>query len=311
MTTYIFAQLLWNIVLLCLGRHPLQNPHQIKPEIGKLPKHIVDQIPLVLYIPPPPDAIDASTSSPTKPASTPAHGYPPTRKPSSQKKKPRWRFAFFRRKRRSVRSDGEKGKEATSDGRERERDPEKMTWEERWEPGEYPFVRLEGNRAVCAICLLDFEPPKRIDGAGEDPDDKVGETDGHGDAVGDDASEKVGLEDVGAGDDDDDGVQGDESVHEVQVGEVTEEEREQLRLDDAGEGAVPLRLLECGHVFHVCVCAFPYERYSCPPGFTANLRRPVANGRIGALSGLPETRAGVIKREDETQSERFRTLKPM
>lgn len=241
----------------------MQNPHQIKPEIGKLPKHVVDQIPLVLYIPPPPDAIEAASSLPNKSTSPPVHGYPPTRKPSTQKKKPKWRFAFLRRKRRSVRSDSAKGKGATNDGRERETDPEKMTWEERWEPGEYPFVRLEGNRAVCAICLLDFEPPKRIDGAGEDPDEKVREEGEHEHAAGDDASEKVDLE-AGAGDDNEDGAQEDESVHEVQVDEVTEEERVQLRLDDAGEGAVPLRLLECGHVFHVRVHAcFLYALYLC------------------------------------------------
>ncbi|KAJ8584513.1 hypothetical protein M405DRAFT_746875, partial [Rhizopogon salebrosus TDB-379] len=26
----------------------------------------------------------------------------------------------------------------------------------------YPFVRLEGCRAACAICLMDFEEPKRL-----------------------------------------------------------------------------------------------------------------------------------------------------
>ena len=35
--------------------------------------------------------------------------------------------------------------------------------------------------------------------------------------------------------------------------EVTEEERDALKLNDAGEGAQPLRLLSCGHVFHVSI----------------------------------------------------------
>lgn len=271
------AQLLWNIILLCLGRHPLQNPHQIKPEIGKLPKHIVDQIPLVLYIPPP-DAPDADAGSPAKSALPSAHNYPPTPTPSTQKKKPKWRFAFLRRRKRKGaggKSTGEGGK-GTRDGRTRETDPEKMTWEERWEPGEYPFVRLEGNRAVCAICLLDFEPPKRIDGAdGEEKpaveeggDEQVREAG----ATGDDSSEKVDL-DLEAGAKEGDGdAREDDSVHEVQVGEVTEEERQQLRLDDAGEGAVPLRLLKCGHVFHVRVyVCLPNSARADGSVFAANL----------------------------------------
>jgi hypothetical protein len=40
--------------LICIGRHPMQNPTAIKPEIGKLSKSIVDSIPLVNYIPAPP-----------------------------------------------------------------------------------------------------------------------------------------------------------------------------------------------------------------------------------------------------------------
>ncbi|KAJ8519924.1 hypothetical protein ONZ45_g3157 [Pleurotus djamor] len=47
--------LFWNILLMCLGRHPLQNPGLIKPEIGKLPRSVVDRIPLVMYIPPSPE----------------------------------------------------------------------------------------------------------------------------------------------------------------------------------------------------------------------------------------------------------------
>lgn len=39
----------------------------------------------------------------------------------------------------------------------------------------------------------------------------------------------------------------------VQVDEITREDRERLQLEDAGEGAQPLRLLACGHVFHVSI----------------------------------------------------------
>jgi len=250
--------LLWNVILLCLGRHPLQNPHQIKPEIGKLPKHVVDQIPLVLYIPPPPDEpAEPSTFNTKSTGPSPTYSYPPTRKPSTRQ--PKRRFAFFRRHRgKAQKGAGEKGVDTgaseAGDGKgglKRETDPEKMTWEDRWESGDYPFVRLEGNRAVCAICLLDFEPPKRVDGA-EEGEEEVKEAGGDTDDKDDGASEKVDLE-AGKGEVDE-AAAPDESVHEVQVDEVTEEDRQQLRLDDAGEGAVPLRLLACGHVFHqTCV----------------------------------------------------------
>ncbi|KAJ3538011.1 hypothetical protein NM688_g6581 [Phlebia brevispora] len=90
--------LFWNIILLCLGRHPLQNPHQIRPDIGKLSKAVVDQIPLVLYIPPPPDENEVKEkekgdSSPiTLPPSV--YSYPPKQAQSSVSRR---RFAFLRR----------------------------------------------------------------------------------------------------------------------------------------------------------------------------------------------------------------------
>lgn len=116
-----------------------------------------------------------------------------------------------------------------------------MTWEDHWEAGEYPFVRLEGNRAVCAICLLDFEEPKKTGGDSE-AEAKGEERHGTVDVttipelpMQGDATETAGAQEV----------------EEVQVEEVTDVDREQLRLDDAGEGPQPLRLLGCGHVFHV------------------------------------------------------------
>lgn len=138
-------------------------------------------------------------------------------------------------------------------------DPEKMAWEDRWEPGEHPFVRLEGNRAVCAICLLDFEEPRRVDGAVPD------ETPAPRAVVSVDevAQNKENLKaEEGA----------DEEVQEIRVEEVTQEERDRLRLDDAGEGAQPLRLLFCGHVFHVSVCLqFGVRCWLIDSARTANL----------------------------------------
>jgi len=190
--------LVWNVLLMCIGQHPLQNPHSIKPEIGKLSKAAVEKIPLVLYIPAPEDKEPNSIPKPS-----PAHTYPPTPpRPKPQKR----RFFFLRKNKSGEPGSKEKGK-AHGDSSLGD------SWEDGWEKGEYPFVRLEGNRAACAICLMDFDEPKRVGGnSGED-------------GKGGDAEAKLN----------EDG----DSQH-----------REELRLEDAGDGPQPLRLLACGHVFH-------------------------------------------------------------
>ncbi|KAG9316719.1 hypothetical protein JVU11DRAFT_2779 [Chiua virens] len=214
-----FIMLFYSIILLCLGRHPLQNPHYIKPDIGKLSKSLVDRIPLVIYIPPPPDDASVPISLPK-----PIHTYPP--KPPAPA--PRKRFAFFRR--RALKKDNNvtdvKDQSAKVSAHDTLKEPE--TWEDNWEQGGYPFVRLEGNRAACAICLMDFEEPRRLSAAPqeeqEDPDK-------------DSASVAPPS------------LHRDEAV--IPVENITEEERDTLpRLEDAGEGPQPLRLLACGHVFH-------------------------------------------------------------
>ena len=214
-------QLFWNILLICLGRHPLQNPAaSIKPEIEKLPKAIIDAIPLVMYIPPPPD--EPSNGPITLPESI--HVYPPKQtRPVPLKK----RFRFLRRKttKEKLAADGTE----TKGGSSQEKKADEMRWEDYWEQGEYPFVRLEGNRAACAICLLDFAEPKRINGVGDEKGKSKDE--GHS------RSEGEG-----------------QNVLNREVMEVNREA--QLKLTDAGEGPQPLRLLECGHVFHVCVTSY-------------------------------------------------------
>lgn len=100
------------------------------------------------------------------------------------------------------------------------------SWEDNWEQCDYPFVRLEGNRAACAICLMDFEEPRRLSGAPQQDPDK------------DDLATVPPSPCA------------EEAV--IPVESITEEERDALpRLEDAGEGPQPLRLLACGHVFHV------------------------------------------------------------
>jgi hypothetical protein len=222
---FILAPILfvfWNILLICLGRHPLQNPTMIKPEIGKLPKSSVERIPLVIYIPPPPD--EPSNGPVTVPDAV--YAYPP--KPPAPKP-PKRRFAFLKSvgKRKAAASGDNEATNVNLKGKEAEF-TEPLTWEDHWEQGEYPFVRLEGNRAACAICLMDFEEPKRISGAKPITNDESGK-----------ATEKI------------EAVEETPQVQEIFVDRATDEETAaHLRLADAGEGSLPLRLLTCGHVFH-------------------------------------------------------------
>ena len=253
----IAFQIMYNILLLCLGRHPIQNPHYIKPDVDKLPKSVVDQIPLVLYIPPPPgETTDTTPSIPTPAA---AHAYPPNR-PTPSSTAPKRRFMFFRRKSKKEgtaqcstpgSSDSEtfqevkeeKDVEAVMEGQEELGD---VPWDEMWEKSEYPFVRLEGNRAVCAICLMDFEEPKRVRGA-------KGCGSGAGAKSGPSANAESGPSSVPVGrggSESGTGSADGEATQEIQVEAVTEEERAALG-EGQGEGPEPLRLLTCGHVFHV------------------------------------------------------------
>jgi hypothetical protein len=200
----------------------------IKPEIGKLSKSLVDRIPLVMYIPPPPSDPNEKVTPPE-----PAYSYPPKPAahptPSSPTPAPqRPRFKFIRR------FGGKKRKGATDSPTQSNDDTpkESHTWEANWEKGEYPFVVLEGNRAACAICLMDFEEPKRIGGPiSSNPEPPAETTVPY-------QTEKPDLGDIAAADE----------VHQT----IIEEGRnDNLRLESAGEGAQPLRLLACGHVFHV------------------------------------------------------------
>lgn len=214
-----------------MGRHPLQNPTAIKPEIGKLSRTFVDRIPLVMYIPPPPEGSEKDKEAISVPA--PVYSYPPTTKiPAASASKRRFKFLKIRKVKGKPdeASSSETGKSNGGEVEEKTQfNGEPPTWEEHWEQGDYPFVRLEGNRAACAICLMDFEEPKRVVASSTEN------------------AATDGVRPQEAEDHQDSG-----EVMEVPVENTTEEERdEQLRLEDAGEGAQPLRLLSCGHVFHV------------------------------------------------------------
>ncbi|GLB37061.1 putative zinc finger, C3HC4 type (RING finger) [Lyophyllum shimeji] len=218
----------WNIVLICIGRHPWQSNAMINPDIGKLPKSIVDRIPLVMYIPPPPDTpVQEKVAIPE-----PIYGYPPKPAPATPPSKPRFRFMRRFSSFQGKKGDNTSNTPASADSNnDVEKAPQPQTWEAHWEQGEYPFVVLEGNRAACAICLMDFEEPKRIGGAPASaavagPSDKEGDS-GSG--------EKTMIAEV---------PKDSTAPTTEQLGE------DELKLADAGEGAQPLRLLTCGHVFH-------------------------------------------------------------
>lgn len=225
-----------------MGRHPLQNPHQIRPDIKGLPKELVDLIPLVVFIPPPPDEpVTSPIAIPTT-----ALSYPPTPKPPQPKKKPR--FRFLRRKTKKVSATSGDGDTKNVD--DDDDDSEPRTWEDRWEKTDYPFVRLEENRATCAVCMEDFVEPHR-----------------RGGAKGASRSPAVTLEPPSS---------------------PAVEDAAPIRLEDAGEGAQPLRLLACGHVFHVRARRFATVHQLI--AVAANMFGPVANRCLWTLPDLSTAR---------------------
>lgn len=209
---------------MCLGRHPLQNPSMIKPKIGKLPKSVVERIPLVMYIPPPPDAPETGPIAPEA-----IYSYPPNSPGVPPLPPKRRRFKFLRRasqKKATARADKPLKEELAKTASI----TEPQSWEDHWEQEGYPFVVLEANRAACSICLCDFEEPKRR-GVAEEARAVEAEVP---------ASDPLPSSSR------------DQAVQTVPVEDITEAEQEkQLKLEDSGEGAQPLRLLACGHVFHV------------------------------------------------------------
>ncbi|KAI0699246.1 hypothetical protein BC835DRAFT_1503405 [Cytidiella melzeri] len=220
--------LIYNIVLLCIGRHPIQRAGEVHADIKKIPKSVVDQIPLVLYIPPPPEEDGTKDAKSLISVPSPAHLYPPISPIKPTERTRRFRFAFLRRSKKTpANGKAMKRKGGDSDG-------EIQTWEDNWVSGEYPFVRLEGHRAACAICLMDFDEPERKDKPKE--------------GVPADKEKPVEPKPIPSS------AHPDSLVQEVQVDEVTEADIDRLKLEDAGEGPQPLRLLACGHVFHkTCV----------------------------------------------------------
>ncbi|KAG8724685.1 hypothetical protein FRC09_015596 [Ceratobasidium sp. 395] len=116
-----------------LEAHPQYSDSGTSP----MPRELVDRIPLAVYIP---AILQDETNSPTRSKPAAAGTKPnPIHPPKLDTRKPtRVKLLLFPRKK-------------TED------DPEAM-----WQKTEYPFVRLESNQAVCAVCKVDFEPPRRV-----------------------------------------------------------------------------------------------------------------------------------------------------
>jgi hypothetical protein len=133
--------------------------------------------------------------------------------------------------------------------KEKKRSNRPSTWEDNWVKGEYPFVQLDSHRASCAICLLDFQEPTRVSSGPAGLD--VPKT-----PVEDQVTEALETRQEGEAEREGDITEQTATPATpptpVTPGSPTSDLA--LRLQDAGQGAQPLRLLKCGHVFHkTCV----------------------------------------------------------
>lgn len=153
-------------------RHQLQEQHVennlARYGYGGLPRWLVDRIPLVIYIPSPPIELGSSAR--------------------------KWLRLLPWKLRRDKRVNGLRQDKGSK-------------WEDNWELGQYPFVRLEENHATCVICFGDFQEPKRLTTVGRQMNPERNSTE----------QERVPL----------------------------------LQVHGTDEEPEPLRLLGCGHVFHV------------------------------------------------------------
>lgn len=122
-------------------------------------------------------------------------------------------------------------------------------WEDQWEKSALPFVRLEGNRAVCAICLMDFdEPPKRKAPSSSTSAAATALSSGLKSPSMPGNKDKIKADKHKGG-----------STSKWEFGRDKSESKGSTTPVTTGteggqvEEPEPLRLLECGHVFHVCL----------------------------------------------------------
>lgn len=264
----------------------------------------MDRIPLVLYIPPPPGD---DTTGPAKPLLSPT-SYPPAlpkQPPAAAKKKKR--FIAFKpihtrapQPPRSVEDDVERGIVQHSIGAINTL-ALVNSWDAMWAPAPYPLVRLPENKATCMICLCEFEEPRKL--ADTDADaapgaPHTGSDDGDGEAH---EMASVPPLSPAAG-------QPPGTIEEVLVEPPREADAQtgEISHDEEGEDALqPLRLLSCGHAYHVSL--FTQRR----PGTDADaavfcpvaegVHRSVAHAEVGALPVLPDARRGAAAGEERAE----------
>ncbi|CDO70003.1 hypothetical protein BN946_scf184354.g5 [Trametes cinnabarina] len=227
------------VTLLSLLRAILTRRRAGRPAIGKLSQAEVDRIPLVLYIPPPPGEEATSPVSPLPKAHSRFSSLArPVPHASTKRKK---RFIMFTPKRNQNADDVPvDGGDLNVSSALEYVDP----WDASFEPAPYPLVRLPENKATCMICLCEFEAPRKL--GGPPVDVESGE-----------AHEMTAVSPLSPGQDHAAG-----SIEEVQVEAPRPADAATVHLADAesGEAPQPLRLLSCGHAYHVS----PLVWYSRP-----------------------------------------------
>ena len=232
------------VVLTCSHRQMVRaimtSRRNAQPSVGKLSRADVDRIPLVLYIPPPPEDHPASPTTPVPYTFSPNLTVPPSTSPPKTTSGQR-RCIFFRpsSKRRSLAEDLERGENNGTTPNDPEVDP----WDALWEAGPHPFVRLPENLATCGICLMEFEAPRRLSDRGRILDAALDHDDDHNDDN-DEGGEAHEMRAIPLSAD---------GIEEMQVEAPRPGDARAVEIAQAGGGDAPdpLRLLSCGHVYHV------------------------------------------------------------
>ena len=116
-------------------------------------------------------------------------------------------------------------------------------WDRMFEPAPYPFVRLPENRATCMICLTEFEAPRRVSerelAIQPQPQPALaGMPELEGNML---ELRPLSLSSPAL------------DVEEVRVESPRDADARTIELADTGgsDAPQPLRLLSCGHVYHV------------------------------------------------------------
>lgn len=260
--------------MLCLGRPVDRHGNVIvRAEIPRMEQSLIEKIPLVVYIPPQePEAKSQAelngASEPRESGRNDSENAVGTEETSAAKKthgasnatssRPtRTRFAWLSRhggKSKAPKATMWSDAQLISEG-----DP-------RFEKCEHPFVVLDSNRAMCYICLSEFVEPKRKEGVPPasprpktpQPATEEGQSSTPHIKTGDETEQDPSSSDVKQ-------AKGKEPVQE-DITEATPEATPETE-EDLGTPGEPLRLLACGHVFHVCEIAlspFPIQMFLTP-----------------------------------------------